>query len=565
MRKLVLGQIPDDFNPEIHIPISASCFIGKESIYPDFEKLDFEWSVENNEELVYYDQIASDEALRLVNTIAKANNSNFSKYPFQFWKTIYYPYLGILIPWLLRKQILIEKIIKKHADEIIEVDIVSSDFETEYLNEFQYIIDGIWNPEINEWAFSFILESIIPKTWISHHKFIVKSSDQSTLNRFNKKRRTVKTIILDKIRRVFFRNLGVYGFNILHSIFFHILLSLKPKLDNVVSANKEFSDSRIEWHCDIEQIINQLLPKSLKNIDNTLKEYNEPNSGKIINFSNRLYYNINDKILAALSYNNGGIVMATQHGGHNQGSALTFEYGKNIEYNSNFFISFGPFDAMDKHKGTFIPLPSPMLSGFINKHKSQNDKIILVGTIMNLFSNRFDSVIETYEFKYRMNKVRFLKNLNADNIWYRPYNQRSTSLLDWTFVKSRINNIKKIDGGLHNELKKCKLVVLDHPGTTWNIAMAMNTPTILYWDREHFPFNKKADGFLEKFKEAGLYFDNPQDAARKVNSIICEYKNLTEWWNQKEIQNLRKEWMNIYARADKNWFYIWIKALWKIK
>ena len=62
----------------------------------------------------------------------------------------------------------------------------------------------------------------------------------------------------------------------------------------------------------------------------------------------------------------------------------------------------------------------------------------------------------------------------------------------------------------------------------------------------------------------GLFFDDPVEAAKKVNSITKEYDDLSEWWNGKEIQELRHEWMDKYARADRNWFWIWTKTLWNL-
>ena len=88
MKELIIGQIPDNFNPEIHIPISPSCFIGKEDIYPNFENLEYIKIVENKEHLKQLDKLTTEEALYWVKIIAKKYN------PEEFEKHDLFPLAG---------------------------------------------------------------------------------------------------------------------------------------------------------------------------------------------------------------------------------------------------------------------------------------------------------------------------------------------------------------------------------------------------------------------------------------------------------------------------------------
>ena len=565
-RILILGQIPDDFDSKKHIPISPTCFVGKEFLFPEFEKLDYLNSYENNTELALLDKLTSEEALFLVTQVAKKYNpTEFDNYSYIFWKTIYYPFLGLLIPMLYRKQLLIKEIIKKYGNENLEVSIVDSPLNLEFENEFNFIIDALWNITISEWVYGRILEIQVPKRWRIIQKNNKYSSDIITINRFTKKA-SIKNSLINLFKKIFYRSIGIYGMNLITSAYFHVLLSLKPKIEIKRDKKQTQNSSKIMWNFEVEEIIEVMMPNSLKHLDIKLQRAHWPKSGKIINFSNQLYYKINSKIKAAYNFESKNINIATQHGGHNYGSGLTYEFGKNIEFLADYFISWGNYVSNYKLNKNLLVLPSPLLSGYLNKHITRNNKTILVGTDMNLFLSRFDSTPnEEGWVKYRINKLHFLKNLTISNIWYRPYFLKLTSLLDWEYINNNLKKINKLEGKLGSELQLCKLLVLDHPGTTWNIAMAMNTPIICFWDRNHFPFNKEADLFLDKFKELGLFFEDPKEAAEKVNAIVKGYDDLTVWWNQKEIQSLRKEWMNIYAKADKNWFWIWTKTLWNLK
>lgn len=344
-------------------------------------------------------------------------------------------------------------------------------------------------------------------------------------------------------------------------------MSFKRPISNYFNYDEVLKEHIIEWDEEISDIYDLLIPSSLKDILNQ-KSKRRYSKGKLINYSNRLYYNECSKLDAALAVSNKEIIIATQHGGHNYGSAYTFEYGKEIEQKADLFISWGSY-LVDSKINTLV-LPSPLLSKYLNIHSIEKKTLLMVGTDMKAFQNRFDSVPEdTGYLEYRKNKIIFLSSLQnkglIEDVLYRPYPFKQSSFLDKDFILSKIPRLRIHEGNLHNDLQSCMLLILDHPGTTWNIAMAMNTPTICFWDRNHFPFNNFAENFLNKFESLGVYFDSPQAAADKVNSLISEGFNIQVWWNSSEIQNLRKDWMDAFAMADKNWRFKWIKKLWALK
>ena len=63
------------------------------------------------------------------------------------------------------------------------------------------------------------------------------------------------------------------------------------------------------------------------------------------------------------------------------------------------------------------------------------------------------------------------------------------------FFEKQIPDLKIINSDFHKRILNCYLLIIDHPGTTLNIAMAANIPTILFWDKNHFPLEKKAEKY----------------------------------------------------------------------
>ena len=105
---------------------------------------------------------------------------------------------------------------------------------------------------------------------------------------------------------------------------------------------------------------------------------------------------------------------------------------------------------------------------------------------------------------------------------------------------------------------KCSLLIIDHPGTSLNIAMASNIPTVLFWDVSHFPLNDDGNKFIEEFKANNMFFE---DFKALVSFIENNSMNFEKWWSNSKIQKLRKNWCNQYAHTNNNWKNEWYKFI----
>jgi putative transferase (TIGR04331 family) len=167
--------------------------------------------------------------------------------------------------------------------------------------------------------------------------------------------------------------------------------------------------------------------------------------------------------------------------------------------------------------------------------------------------------------QYRKAKKNFFNRLNEDifkKMIYRPYfNEELAGIRDKEYIRKKYPSLPMLESDLLPELLKCNLLVLDHPGTTLNIAFAANVPTIAFWYSEFWPACEEANQYFDMLKKAGILFDNPIDAAEQVNNIGSD---VYKWWSQKEIQKVKNAWCQQYALSSKFWWAHWIKALWKL-
>ena len=565
MKKLVLGEIPGDFDFNSHIAITPMCF----SKNPEKEyELKYHYFVDpcpTYDQIEKYDKIVAEEAIGLVKYFAKKFNPNiYYSFSNNFWKTIYFPTLYIVIS-VIRKHILVlDEIKKKYINETLQVDII------ENANFYFESIENLWSNFdilLQEKIFSYLIECNTPENFYINKKSI---SNDTSLNISSETKLNYKSLILKSMDSIFHRSKRGYGINLACNIYLHLLLSFKKSIKyKPVNFESELKNGESMFDSRILDLITALIPEDEKNITQLISKLNKKKfrKGKISLVSNTLFYSLYDKIFSALKLENKEIVVSVQHGGHSYGSAKTLEFIKNIEFSVSGFFSWGWNEINGVKIKNIIKIDSPFLSLFIKKYRNNvsSNKFILVGTIMPITFPRFECNLASYKdcLQYRDNKIIFLDLLNKSTIgadvYYRPYAEKKYSFKDLDFCLKKIANLNVLSENLHEELLRCKLLILDHPGTTWNLAYSSNIPTILFWNPNHFILSNEAKDWLLKLKNARLYFENPKEAAEFI------LKNeISTWWYSPEIQEIRKEWVNVFARSNTKWLKSWTNTLLKL-
>lgn len=567
MKELIIGAIPDDFSPEKHIPLGPFCFVGKEDVYPDWENLDFMPDPFTSvDELAEADEkTASFARWKLAELGLQLNEKYGLNYSYRFWSILLYPWLSTLIQATWERQARVNNLLEAYQDEAIKVSLLADDKTWAFTDTTDFIYKGIFNPTYDEWIYSRLIESRLPKAWTATYK---TQTDKPPLKENEKRKQETKGLWKAIVSKLFKRTQHIYGMNLPERVFFDLLLRVKPARKKSTTVSIGISSSSdwpdLKWTINLDRLIEQTMPACYYNLHDRIKSMSyQASSGKSNLVSTDLYYNEPVKLISALATEGGENILSVQHGGHNYGSAKMFSFGAEIEFSKGAFITWG-WKEQENIKVNALPLPSPLLSK-LRRSSCPNENIIMVGTLCNMYSYRMDASPRSQQvISYRRAKTELIYHLKPEvksRFLYRPYFNKSGTLNDQDYLKKRIPDLRIVEGKLHLQLMKCGLVILDHPGTTWNVVLAANIPTIFYWKPEWFPFCKQAQVFLDKFKDAGLFFESGAEAATQINNI---YPNLESWWNQKEIQQLREAWIWHYARNSKTWRREWIKALWEM-
>ena len=568
MKRLIISTIPEDFDPANDILLGPWCFLEKEKQYPEWDSFYIEPDpFKSSEDIIKASRITADYANSLISDLAdKLNSTNDVHYSDEFWRLLIFPWLLHLVQSTYERQCRIDNVLKKYSQENILVELLPNSYHRKFEDSLDFLHNGIFNPEYNYWIYSRIIEGTIPPSWIIEYGSSVQIDDKHNSNPIKAKNNSIESIRRLLIKRFFtyLRCYGVYGFGNVQSILFSFALSFKKIAKNDSFNNNKYQPyKRIKWHLDFEKIIHATLPICFLNIKTLKGRKLRTKKNKIRLLGPVILWNEKTKYFLGLCLEKGEKFILTQHGcfyGTGKESPIFSE----IENKHFAFFSWGWKEQADYH-GNIIPLPSPLLSKFANKHIPQNNNLILVGTITYLFTYRLETIPQSKELlDYRKNKVIFLESLRQDifnDVLYRPYFTDIASLSDKPYFRNKFPRLSICYGDLNPQILKCKLLIMDNPGTTFNIAMAANVPVVCFWYKKHWAFCRQASPYFEALEKAGILYQNGRDAAQKVNEV---WDNVPDWWNQKVIQDARKDWCYQYARTSKLWWWEWAKALWKM-
>lgn len=278
---------------------------------------------------------------------------------------------------------------------------------------------------------------------------------------------------------------------------------------------------------------------------------------KAIGSSVGWWYNEPLKYLAARAVLSNAKLVEFQHGGGYD--MLLSSLAEATALEKDYFYTWGKGPAgNDKIKH----LPSLYLSRLKNRHSQKNDSILFVGMSMPRYHYRFMTFLQPDDMlRYIENKRIFLKNLAPslkDNLLYRPpYSDGGWGEAE--ILKQEFPGIRYVPkGSLVDLMKRARLVVIDHPHTSFIEALTINVPCIFYWDRDVYLMRSGAEYYIELLRKVGVLYEDPLSAAEKANNV---FNNALEWWKKDDIQSARDEFCRRYAFTRENSLDLWIKEL----
>ncbi len=109
-----------------------------------------------------------------------------------------------------------------------------------------------------------------------------------------------------------------------------------------------------------------------------------------------------------------------------------------------------------------------------------------------------------------------------------------------------------------NRADRFDLVVIDHPQTSILESLALDIPTLLFWNPALWRMRREALEILDGLRHARLLLDSPEEAALNITAIMADPAS---WWARPAARSARAAFCKRYARSSANWIADWTQAL----
>lgn len=272
---------------------------------------------------------------------------------------------------------------------------------------------------------------------------------------------------------------------------------------------------------------------------------------KILFSSNDIYANIHFKIIAAESIIRGGKVYTMQHGG---GFGIinrnyTEIYAKRV---SSLFYSWG-FKGKKINERISVP--------FVQLKISKDNPYILL--VNNNYYRGFQHCssakdVDLNKIDKSKNIIFFVKNFKCkEKLLIRP----PKYLINDIYLN--LKEIVKLDRNfnINDSYLKSKIVVHSYLGTSFLETIALNIPTICFFNKNEYEFTKRFKNYLHFFVKKKIFHHSPKSAVHYINN---NEESFVKLWSSKEIQDKLKAFKKEFCRFDIQWEKNWKKEINKI-
>ena len=568
MRTLVFSSMPAGAAPLTHIAAGPWCFSGREENFPGWDDPSqpdafFPLPLDpypDGGSIMDAARAANGAALKLLPLLASSTGlQNREDFPSpEFLQTSFGPFALLACHVLAERQQRVLDLVRIHTSTALKVPLLPSDLPFSFSDSVDFMVRGVQDMMFNHYAYSRIIESVAPPSWQLEYLPPVNLPVAAPLLR-----KTPLSILRSLLRNLPFPKLK--GFSLFQSLLFSmaVLSNKREKGDQSIDFSA-YCGTPMEWLFPAEELILKCIPVSLtralacarskRQTPRLQKEKRGPLRVISPSFSQDDAY----RARLALLRNKGYRLTSVQHGA-NYGN-LESVGGIVLEYSQHAFISWG-WTRHDKFSVNAISLPHPLLHNLAGKHRETAARLILVGMEMSTFSYRLKSRPQAGSLPaYRASKVRFLeimeKYLALDQggeagaeLSYRPYFKVAGGLDDADYIQRRLPGISLCTGDLTSQMLACRLLVLDHYGTTLHMALAADVPCLAFWHAEDWSMEAGSLKAFDLLRGAGILHETAEEAAAKAMEIWMKPEL---WWKSKAVRDARQQWLKHYADINGN-------------
>ena len=618
MRTLVLGSMPAGATPRTHLASGPWCFVGQEERFPGWDgsplaphdsgrALEATPSPDaaifpmpddpytDARHMEHEARAANGEVLRLIRLLGnETDKQSGQRRSERYWQMALGPFLLPAVHMLAERQRRVADLLRLHGKEHLRVELLPEDIPFSFRSTLDFMLNVIQDVTFNQYVFSRIVEAALATAPAEEIAWEAVYLPPASLHQAEEQPRMGLPARIKGALRQVLRDLPFpryKGFSLGQAVVLSLAVLSNSK--RLADKSLDFSQYAVDgfvWRFPAETLIRACLPLELRrgiasgvSARTSAATWSEcagaplhgPLRGMTPAFSQDDAYRLR---LAALR-ESGCRLFSVQHGA-NYGNLLSVGILP-FEYSQHAFFTWG----WERHEGqpaNARPLTHPALAAICGTHKETAPQLILVGTEMSAYTYRLKSrPLAKAMLAYRMGKIAFFRSLLAAarpctegeatpkapsgpnrkqpalEALYRPYFKVAGGLDDADYVRRHLPEIGLCAGDLSERMLACRLLVLDHYGTTLHMALAADVPTVAFWNRQEWGMESESDAALDKLQEAGILHASPEAAARQAAAV---WENPSTWWKSPPVRQARAFWLERYARVGDNQERPWSKG-----
>ena len=307
------------------------------------------------------------------------------------------------------------------------------------------------------------------------------------------------------------------------------------------------------------QLISSLLPKHMPRV--FLEGYFEmagmsrkiqwPKNPKLIFTSNSWEADEIFKVWAADKVENGAPLVIGQHGGNYGVAAWNFFEDHEVKI-SDSYLTWGWFNPSEKNLKAIGNLK---LFGASTISYNPTGNALLVQLSISRYSGHLFSIpIGAAQWNaYLEEQFKFIDALTdviKKSIIVRlaPSDYGLCQHERW---KDRFPNIAVDDGlmSIKKLIKDCRVYISTYNATTYLESLALNIPTIIFWNPLHSELRDSAKPYFDLLKNVGIFHESPEAAALFMADV---WDDIDGWWFGSGVQEVREIFCEKFSRIPDN-------------
>ena len=533
---LALGRMPRNALPATHWAAGPWCFAGQEDVFPQWDTA-FVFAPEPLADRMLQARACAEAkglAAYVLPRMAQRLCDHASDLPSAYWETLLLPPVIAVARQIVERWWRVRSLVQAWGKERLHVALLPTDCVMGFATGQDFVLYGALGHDWNHWLLSRLLETVFPPAWSKEYLPPVVREYARPVSALGRVRALVRNMTL----RLPFPPLK--GMSCTQALRYSLALMHRSRGADM-STPLQAHAADVGLPLETLPIFLWALPHDVAALRHPAKLRRDPLGPRVRVASVCAYEDAAYRQELAIWRGRGNRLMFVQHGG-NYGQARIVCDSDLVEYSQHAFGTWG-WTRHGQCRGNFLPVPYPQLAKARDTQSVRRtaDALLFLGAEMPTFGYRLESLPTPLQnLDYRRDKARFLAALPAELLHksvYRPYFPVPGTLQDAEWLLRRFPQVGRADGPLDRHLAQCRLLILDHNGTTLLEAMAANRPVLAFWRREHWPLVEEGEMLLDILARAGIWLPEPSLAAAKASEV---WEHPWQWWASDEVQQARR-------------------------